>query len=63
MKLVEKIIKGMNKAVEKRFPIRYDIDTVLYEQIEEEILSAVRRIRTELDMDYNGLLDRLQRLE
>jgi len=63
MKLVEKIIEGMNKTVEKRFPLHYDLDTVLKEQTDTRILSAVRKIRTELDMDYSELLDRLQRLE
>jgi len=61
--LVEKIINGMDDAVEKRFPIRYDFDTILKEQTDDLILSAIRKIRTELDMDYSELLDRLQRLE
>ena len=63
MKLIEKIINDMNNAVDKRFPLDYDADRVLYEQTETAVLSAIRMISTELNMDYGELFDKLKSLE
>jgi len=63
MRLVEKIIKGLKNAVNKRFPVHYEKDTILYEQADHIVLSAVRMISDELHMDYDELLDNLKKLE
>ena len=58
--LAAKINDGINKKIEKEYPkIEYDPDRSFSEQSDEAVFAAIRKIRTDLHMDFHDLLDKL----